>query len=243
MDATHTPLYHSFNFAMMDYIDPRVILALAVLAVGSYMDIKRREVNDLLWIIAVGLGVIIHILYPLPLLEHIHVIAVGVVTAAGIAYIAYRLGLFGGADMLALISILVILPIHERSSIVPALSMLLNACILAVVSLLYNIIRNAISIARGIDIFKGFNEPLVRKIIAFIVAQRVDKVGVHYAFIAERNTRNGKRFDLSLKHAEYSSYADVSSDGTWVMVGLPFIVYMLLGLIAMLAVGDIFQYI
>ncbi len=214
-------------------------MALAALAIGSYMDIKRREVNDLLWIIAIGLGIIIHILYPLPLLEHIHVIVVGSVTAAGIAYIAYRLGLFGGADMLALISILVILPIHEKSSIVPALSMLLNACILAVASLPYNVVRNTISLVKGIDIFKDFNEPLARKIIAFIVAQRVDKVGMHYAFIAERNTRNGKRFDLSLKHAEYSSYADVSSNGTWVIVGLPFIVYMLLGLIAMLAIGDI----
>lgn len=225
---------------MLDNIlDLRVILALTTLGIGSYMDLKYREVNDLLWIIAVGLGLVLHIIYPLPLLEHIYNIAVGSIIIASIAVVAHRVGLFGGADALALITMLVILPIHEKS-IVPTLSILLNACIIAVVSsILYNVIRNALAIAKGINIFEGFNEPLTKKCLAFIIAQRIDKVGRHYAFIAESNTSNGKKFDLSLKHAEDSSYVNINNgDGVWVIVGLPFILYILVGLITMLAISD-----
>jgi preflagellin peptidase FlaK len=221
-------------------LDPRVILALATLGIGSYMDLRYREVSDLLWIIAAVLGLALHIIYPLPLLEHAYSIALGSVTVLLIALVAYRVGLFGGADAFALITMLVLLPMHEKSMF-PTLSILLNACIIAVTSsILYNIIRNTMAVAKGINIFEGFNEPLAKKILAFIIAQRIDKAGRHYAFIAESNTSNGKRFDLSLKHAEYSSYVNVNGNGVWAIVGLPFILYILVGLVTMLTVGDIF---
>jgi len=46
-------------------LDPRVILALATLGIGSYMDLRYREVSDLLWIIAVVLGLALHINLPI----------------------------------------------------------------------------------------------------------------------------------------------------------------------------------
>ena len=226
-------------------LDPNVILALAMLSIGSYMDLRYREVPDLLWIVAIAVGIIIHVMIqPLPsqLLDNLPVILIASVAVVGISLMAYRLGLFGGADMLAFIALVMILPIH-KNSYTPALSTFINACILAVItSIPYNIIKNTSMVVKGVDIFKGFNEPLSRKLLAFMIAQRVDKVGRHYAFIAERDTASGKRFDLSIKHAEHSSYAELD-EGRWVIVGLPFILYILAGFISMLFLDNILIFI
>ncbi len=226
-------------------LDPSVILALAMLSIGSYMDLRYREVSDLLWIVAITVGIIIHVtIQPLPsqLLDYLPVVLIASVTVVGISLMAYRLGLFGGADMLAFIALVIILPIH-KNSYTPALSTFLNACILAVITAIpYNIIRNTSMVVKGVDIFNGFNEPLSRKLLAFMIAQRVDKVGRHYAFIAERDTASGKRFDLSIKHAEHSSYAELD-EGRWVIVGLPFILYILAGFILMLFLDNILIFI
>jgi len=224
-------------------LDPSVILALVMLSIGSYMDLRYREVPDLLWIVAIVVGIIVHVMIqPSQLLDNLSVILITSVTVVGISLIAYRLGLFGGADMLALIALVIILPIHENSY-TPALSTFINACILAVITAVpYNVVKNASMVIKGVDIFKGFNEPLSRKLLAFMIAQRVDKVGRHYAFIAERDTMDGKRFDLSIKDAEHSSYAELD-EGRWVIVGLPFILYILVGFVLMLFLDNILIFI
>ena len=157
-----------FGGTVIDFTFLRVMLALGMFASASYFDLKKREVSDLLWMVFAGAAGILYVFdFPSTLSEGITiVISMGITAAA--AYGIYRAGLFGGADMLALITLSGILPVYHGSllgiygisihSLAP-LIVLTNAVLLSVAGVIFNIARNVVYYSKHAGkLFEGLHD-------------------------------------------------------------------------------------
>jgi hypothetical protein len=148
----------------------RVVLALLILAYACYSDIRKRSVSNIVWLIMSGVGiafagydtVVQGTSFLIPLVFS------AVITGA-VSYAFFRLGLFGAADAKALICIAVLSPtqlgINILSHNLPifgtyisvvfpfALTVLLNAAVLALAVPIYLLFRNLHSL--GLKEFRG----------------------------------------------------------------------------------------
>ena len=232
----------------VDFEFVRIIVASCMFASACYFDIKKREVSDWLWVIfAAAAGILYVFDFPANINEGVIIMA-SMGLSAAVAYGIYRAGLFGGADMLALITFSGLVPLSLSSTLLgsaPAafhsfapLTMLTNAIILSVVHIVFNVLRNLnyYSKHQGL-LFEGLeHEPALKKAFAVMVGHR--SANPQYAFPIER-TSNGKReFDFALKPAETAEY-EVRKD-VWVTSGIPFLVYFAAGFVVMIFAGDIF---
>lgn len=225
----------------------RVVIALAMFASSSYFDLKKREVSDYLWMVFAAAAGIVYIFdFPSSVGEGLEIIVSMGVTAA-VAYGIYRAGLFGGADMLALITLSGILPLYHGSllgikgtSIHPfaPIIVLTNAIILSVAQVGFNVARNLSYYSKHSGrLFEGLqHEPASRKAFAIIIGHRSSNP--QFAFPIEKVSSKGKReFDFALKNAETAEY-EVKKD-VWVTSGTPFLLYFFAGFIAMILAGDL----
>ncbi|MER3407915.1 MAG: peptidase, partial [Nitrososphaera sp.] len=95
----------------------REILCLAMLSIGSYYDLKTREVDDRLWVVFGGAGLVLHAWeYVSTATVDVPMALISVSLTAAIAIVLYRYGFFGGADAKALVAVSVILPVYYSSS-------------------------------------------------------------------------------------------------------------------------------
>lgn len=223
----------------------RVALALGMFACASYFDLRKRSVSDLLWIVFASIAGIIYIFdFPSTQGEGI-LTATSIGLAAAVSYGIYRGGLFGGADMLALITFAAILPIYDDSSLfglieTPAsfhpfspLIVLTNAVILSMIQIFWNLLRN---LAHKDRLFEGLqHEPASKKIIAVMIGHR--SASPKYAFSIERVVDGRRQFDFAPKPAETAEYE--TKKDVWVTSATPFLVFMGAGLVTMLVAGDL----
>ena len=144
----------------------RQVIALAMLSVASYFDIKYREVDDRIWIVCAVPGIILYFLSPVP--SVLTFVFMGVGATVGILWFVTRA--FGQADGLALIAIAIIFP--SFNGIPVALMVSLGSIfILGISGTLYNAILN-ISDAYHKKLFLGMNESMMRKVVAFLTLHR-----------------------------------------------------------------------
>jgi preflagellin peptidase FlaK len=218
-------------------------MAVAMLAIAAAIDFRKREMDDRYWI---AFGIPAAALYMFDYSQMNLALAAlsgGLGSAAG--YVLYRTGLFGGADALALATFSLILPTYSGGLLLTGqafahplspLTILSNAVVLSPAHLAVNVIKNARNRHGQPPLFAGFEgETRARKALALLLGHR--STGQEFAFLME-TTRGGLRgFDFSLKHAEYTPFE--SRREVWVMPGIPFLAYLLAGLVAMLFVGDL----
>jgi archaeal preflagellin peptidase FlaK len=229
----------------------RIALALAMLGTAALFDVRKREVSDLLWIVfAVAAGILYLVDFHTTSAELMKIdFPLGL--TAGISFGIYKSRLFGGADMLCLIVFAAIIPTNDKNlieGILPAgqvifhpfasLTVLTNALILSLSGIIVNIVKN-LSYSRSYGgLFYGLeDESTIRKTIALLIGHRTKTERPRYAFPIEITIGGKRRFDFapkSVENAEYEMRSDV-----WVMSGMPLIVYMLAGFIAMLLAGDL----
>lgn len=222
----------------------RIALALAMFASASYFDLRKRAVNDLLWVVFAAAGGLVYIFdFPATVGEGLAVI-LSVSLAAGISYGIYRSGLFGGADMLALIVFSAILPLFNAGPVVELgnvvsfhpiapLIVLTNGVILSMVQLLGNLGRNAMYKGR---LFEGLqHEPASKKMLAMLIGHR--SANPKYAFSIERLEGGRRTFDFGLKPAETAEYE--TRKDVWVTTATPFLLFLAAGFVLMLLTGDI----
>ena len=147
------------NMNFFDFQIIRIIVASSMFASACYFDIKEREVSDKLWIVfAVAAAVIYLFDFPSSYSEGITIMVSMALTAA-IAYGIYRSGLFGGADMLALITFSGLLPLTNGTTLLGShhaalhnfapITVLTNGIILSIAHLVFNIVRNLADYSRG----------------------------------------------------------------------------------------------
>lgn len=193
--------------------------------------------------------------------------AVGIAIISAVGYATYKLGLFGGADPKALIAIAIILPIYTgyynnhpsvAISVInlhsfTALTVFSNAVIVSMAAMMYNVIRNSISLARGIPIFEDFQEGPMRKALAFAVGFPSNTLG-KYVFVMEENGNESTKRKFRFNPASYDEFASQDDDqfvqtgtekqgkrrrNTWVTHALPFIVYITIGFVIAITIGDL----
>jgi preflagellin peptidase FlaK len=147
-------------------IEPlRQIVALCMLSVASYFDMKKREVNDIVWI---AFGIAGSILYFFEPIDFITVLYLGIGVAVGIVWILSRA--FGQADGLALIALAVVLPSYDRLPMVMIVS-IATPFLVTIYSLCYNMVYNLPDLLHG-RLFFGISEKSYRKAFAFLVLHR-----------------------------------------------------------------------
>lgn len=230
---------------MTDFEVVRIVIALAMFASASYFDLKKRAVSDLLWIVfAVAAGIIY--IFDLPNYEKGITIMISMVFTAAIAYGIYRFGLFGGADMLALITLSAILPLYDGTFLgketltfhpIAPFIVLTNAVIISVTQIVFNVLRNLVYNSKHPGrLFKGLeHEPTSYKILAIMIGYRSDNP--KYAFPIERVVDGKREFDFGLKPAETADYE--TKKDVWVTAGLPFLIFFAAGFILMITGGDL----
>ncbi len=212
----------------------RILAAMVMLGLASLLDLKKREINDKLWIIFSC--VVVLLLFASsdfwPVLKTIGLSLI----VAPIALILWRFGIFGGADALCLIVLAGLAPMSSmvQSQISP-FTTLENASILTVIPLFINLGRNVVSMIRGNDIFNGIDESNLKKILAMFIGYRTKNP--KHSFCIEQITDGKRRLDFSPKHAENTLFCHKSD--VWVTPGLPYVIYITGGFIIQIMYGDL----
>lgn len=229
----------------VDFELVRMGVALAMFAIASCFDIRSRSVSDLLWIFFAATAATLYVFdFPSTFWEGIMTM-ISVALSAAVAYGIYRSGLFGGADMLALITLSAIVPIYHYDPILAKygsitsfhpfapIVVLSNAVVFSLAQILGNLLRN---LAHKGRLFDGLqHEPTSKKIFALIIGHRSENP--RYAFSIERVGNGRREFDFGLKPAETTEYE--TKRDVWVTTAVPFLLYMTAGLVMMILSGDI----
>ena len=239
--------------ASMDFDFIRILLAVGMLSSASFLDIRRREVSDLLWVVFGILALVVYVLeFANGITFDLLTTAVPISIAVAISFGVYKSGLFGGADALALIMVAVILPTFDgrfMNQILPGgsefllhsitpLIVLSNAVILSLSQIGFNVASNAKYAWKNPGkLFDGLeHEPLSKKIVASAIGYKTSSKP-SYAFPIEHTVDGRRQFSFTPGYAETAEYE--SRSNVWVTPGTPFLVFMLAGFVTMFVVGDV----
>jgi preflagellin peptidase FlaK len=206
-----------------------------MLLTASFLDIRKREINDMLWI---GFGAIsvVLIFFDTDVWHIIFTLAFAMIIAP-VALLLWRLGIFGGADALCLIVLAALAPMQtlNNTQITPFTS-LTNAAIFSIAPIFVNIVRNMIAVLRKEDLFKGVEASKLNRAMAFCIGYKAKNIP-KYSFSIERMTDGIRKLDFSLKHAENETFC--TAENTWVTPGIPYIIYITAGFITQIFYGDL----
>jgi len=234
------------------------------LCYSSWQDIRKREVTDRVWLFSYPAALAI-LSARLLTQNSSWSLIVGSVAAAAIVSLALPLlGLWGGADGKAFLCLALMNPIapaldSPTSHIVNPLFPLVvfsNAYVASVSSVLYAIQRNLRTRPLH-ELFDGLEEERsFRKIAAFLTGYRipVNKLkSKPFIFPLETIHRQGSSisrhfsFEMSvdtdvqkeLEEIEALTNSGLLRGTIWVTPGIPFLVFLTIGLVVSLALGDV----
>ena len=212
---------------MFDVNSIRIILAIAMLGIASYTDIRKREIDDRIWMIFGGLSFVI-LFFTTNIYSSLWTIGISLIVAP-IVLIIWRFGFFGGADAFALIVLAALAPgLTFTDSQINPFTTLTNTIILSIIPVVVNILRNVISLIRHDDIFAGFeNETRKNKIIAMLIGHR--SKNPKFSFSIETREGNVKKMNFGMKNADNTEFC--SSPDTWVTPGIPYMIYIFGGFV------------
>ena len=212
----------------------RILLALLMLISATIIDIRKREISDLMWIVFGVISGILLIFEP-NLAEAAFSVGFSLIIAP-MVLILWRLGLFGGADALGLIVLSALAPMVTLSdSAVSPFSILVNSALISVSPMIINFIRNSVLILRKKDIFYGFDETRTKKIFVMFLGYR--SKNPKYSFSLETKVGKKQKLNIMLHNSDTAEYC--TTPDTWVTPGLPFMIFILGGFIMQLLFGDI----
>jgi len=242
-----------------------VLVTIIVFSLGSYYDMKAREVSDKMWLVYAPIGIALTagrvILDP----STLSLIALSEVITAIIALGLFYLGLFGGADAKALLCLGATIPLAPSSYqaalgyvhpffplVVTIMSYLFSASVIVWLGL-SNLGRY---VRRRGDLFSGLSEESWwRKILACITGYPVNiatlrstfylypmeevletKSGLRRAFKLFVSAEEDRSDEVAKLERQLSRMRYVGE--VWVTPGLPHLVFLLLAIIIALTLGD-----
>ncbi|MCS6787774.1 MAG: prepilin peptidase [Aigarchaeota archaeon] len=217
----------------------------AMLAVASVMDLRRREVDDWVWLLLASLT--------LPSTAYLYVLrhdsdyplmaTASIAVSTVVALLFYRLGFYGGADAKAVIAIAIALPVsldgnrfHPFVPITSLLNGLLISLSVPSALLAYNLLVRPL--LKGERVFEGLEGvPAHLKLGALLLGTRVDWPK---SFWAKVTVGSGKRLSFSPPLDDYFSDPSASSsERVWATPGIPLIVFIAVGHVVNLLYGDL----
>ena len=221
-------------------------LTIAIVSVtllyASYKDFKTREIEDIVWVIPAGLGLLINFYkFYLDGFTGILLYVIGIIVTGALAFAIYFAGLYGGADAKALLMVSIVDPfttgpykLHGLTGITTFTNGMILSASLPISLALWNMSK----IISGEQIFKGFEkEPLKRKIAAFFLGTRLADASRRKFWSPIEERDNGKKrfkFSISIDDFEESRY-----DDAWVTPGIPLIIFFTVGYFVTVFIGDL----
>ncbi|MEM1975895.1 MAG: A24 family peptidase C-terminal domain-containing protein [Candidatus Caldarchaeum sp.] len=212
---------------------------------SSYLDIRKREVDDIVWIFPSILGLLLNI-YTVYVLGLDYLVRYGaaVLVSAGVGFALYYAGLYGGADAKALVTIALVQPFTYTGLQlhgVTALTVLTNGMIFSLSLPLFFAAFNSYRLLRGEKIFSGFDgEKGLRKLAALFLGTRMKKAaGKNFWGVIESVENGVRRFRFNIGIEELEK---VDRDDVWVTPGIPLLVFFTAGYFFNLLAGDVMAY-
>ena len=219
---------------ILDLTSFRIMSAAVMLIIASCLDVRKREINDVLWIVFAAIAIILIFFEPN---FTTFIIGLGMsLIIVPVVLLLWRIGIFGGADAFALMVIAALTPqISLTENTVTPFTVLTNAAIFSIVPLFSNLIRNLFSISQHNDIFEGFEETRLRKIFALFLGYR--SANPKFSFPIEKTIDNHKKLNFALHNAESAEFCNTKD--SWVTPGIPYILYISAGFFVQLFYGDV----
>ncbi len=239
----------------------RVLFSLTMLGYSSWVDLKTREIYDMVWLVFGGLGLIIALyeVYSgsLTLVWFVVVVLISSAISIGLGY----LGLFGGADVLAFIALTILHPTPPRglepflgivSPLFP-LTLFSNSAISGASFSLVLLVRNLASILQGRNLFGGLEDASTwKKLVVMFTGVKMGVGSVRgppFQYPLEvpgTEEMPGRRLilmpDIQDDDSAVEVFKTLEASGVeevWVSNTLPFLVYIAIGYLLALALGDI----
>jgi archaeal preflagellin peptidase FlaK len=220
------------------------ILAGIMLLFTSYLDLKKREVEDKVWVIFGVIGLVLQIYEVASGETDLVQLLIGVGLGSLVGMGLYFFGFYGGADGKALVVLGVLVP-HFVPQVglypVAPLMILTNGVLISILLPLGLLIYNISLVLRKKPIFDGFSEPLYRKILASLLGYRQSGKPRDFQFSMEKavlasspGEKETKKFDFSLMRDDFETKGD-----TWVTPGIPLLVFFTAGYFLLLFYGDL----
>ena len=252
----------------MDYVINliSVLVVLGFLGYGSWSDIKTREVSNIVWLLFAPIGTTLTVarLYFSP--ELLWISLGSIIVATSFALLLFYSGVFGGADAKGLICIGISIPTLPEDILLSAnffhpffpVVVLSNSFLVAVSMALYILVRNLFwkYSTRG-SLFLGLEkEPPWKKVFALVSGYKADFKEVEeqvYLYPLEEVVESGgaierrlnlfveaevERQDLLGKLRPYVEKAVIPRE-IWATPGLPMLVFVTIGFISALVLGDL----
>ena len=220
-------------------VELKLLLIGAALAIGSWQDIKTREIDDRLWLVAGIVGGLLTVAeiamtpaYPLVLAGF------SILLTAVMAFGIYFLGFYGGADAKALLVIALAMPVNTfAASSLPIfpLSVFGNSLVISLMIIPACLIANALRGDRG-SLFAGVKASTLKKVAALFTGIKVSPEtakSVHFNLIEWPLPSGGSELKLfhKVEELDESKRFVVGAKSVWVTVAIPMIVFFLGGFI------------
>jgi preflagellin peptidase FlaK len=245
----------------------RVLLCLFIFAYASWRDLKTREVSNKVWAVMAPLALaltLFQFVFFNP--ESLPFYAISSAITAALSIALFYVGAFGGADAKALICLALALPIYPenllkfnvpRVSPIFPLTVFSNAVLLAALSVVYAMLRNlSWRLRTGKKLFEGFeNESFWRRIVAFLTGYKVNMADLEkgYMYPLEDVTTKEKgdverkllvlpkdeERDTIIGRISHAIQEGKLPNEVWATLGLPLLVFVTLGFIVSLILGDL----
>jgi preflagellin peptidase FlaK len=237
----------------------RILLSIVMLGYTSWIDIKTREIYDLVWLVFGGLGMVIALyeilVGSLSLTGFVTMILISAVISITLGY----LGLFGGADVEAFIALSILHPIPPRGlrpflgvvSVIYPLTLFSNSALSGASFALVLLGRNLLKKGSGKSLFEDLgSDSFLKKIIVMVSGSKIkiDSVrGPPFQYPLERVDENNERGlilmpDIQDDDAALEAFRRLREAGVeeiWVSDTLPFLVFISIGYVLTILLGDI----
>lgn len=237
----------------------RILLSLVMLGYTSWVDIKTREIYELVWLVFGGMGLVLALyevyVGSLALTWFVTTVVFSVVISVALGY----LGLFGGADVEAFIALSILHPIPPRGlepmlgvvSVIYPLTLFSNAALSGASFALVLLGRNLVKKAGGKALFEGLGaDSSLKKFIMMVTGAKVkiDSVrGPPFQYPLENLDENSERRLILMPDIQDDDAAvevfrrlrEAGVEEVWVSNTLPFLVFISIGYVIALVLGDI----
>jgi preflagellin peptidase FlaK len=241
----------------------KILIGIFFLVISSWQDLKTREVSNVIWLIFAPIGFLLSLLQFFLNEDFAFLFSwlISFSVTTGLALIIFYTGFFGGADSKALIALALAFPFYPLSNIpvnivinpIFPLTVLCNALIssLSVVFVLffYNIFKLIETRGKFFKEIEG--EPLWKKILILAIGLKIDfeKVNNNLLFIPLENFSENAKGEITrhlnffIRFEETSEKFDMTNwkgkGKIWATIGLPFLVFVTIGFLVSLLIGDI----
>lgn len=229
----------------------RTIASLTLLSISSIQDIKKREIDDRVWMAFLAMAFLINVIeFSTGSLDPFGWVSFAALQSSAFILLYYA-GVYGGADAKSLVCLSLMYPSSLNGFLADlsmgrlpvALSTLDNALMLTLLYLPLNLIWNIAMMANGVKLFEEMRENALRRFLALFLLRkiRVSSFSKDRFTLAERRTRGGSRRIVFSRGLEDKGDLRAFDEEDYVFASflMPFQVMVLAGLIVRLLYGDI----